>query len=99
MSGAPLDTSVTANPDTIVVRVKETLIRALLLTDTTPDGIADDAPLFGDGSLQLDSVDAIELAIEIEREFGLRMPDGDEGREIYASVASIATHLRAAGAR
>lgn len=85
--------------DPIVWRVKEALIRALLLAGTTPEAIVDEDPLFGDGPIALDSVDAIELAVELEREFGLRMPDGADTREIYTSVATIAAWLRAAGAR
>ncbi|MBK7759296.1 MAG: acyl carrier protein [Deltaproteobacteria bacterium] len=85
--------------DTLTLRVKEALIRALLLTDITPADLADDAPLWAEGGMRLDSVDAIELAVELERALGVRMPDGEETREIYASIGSIVAYLRAQGAR
>lgn len=86
-------------PDTLTLKVKDALIRALLLTDITPADLADDAPLWADGGMKLDSVDAIELAVELERTLGVRMPDGEETREIYASIGSIVAYLRAQGAR
>ncbi len=86
-------------PDTVLLRVKEALIRAAMLEDLGPEDIVDDAPLFGEGGMKLDSVDAIELAVELERTFGVRMPEGEERREIYASVAAITAFLRDAGAR
>lgn len=79
-------------------RVKQALIRALMLNDRGPDDIADDAPLFEEEGLNLDSVDAIELAVELEREFGVRMPDGPESRPIYASIATVCAFLRERGA-
>lgn len=85
--------------DRLLLRVKEALIRAAMLEDIGPDDIGDDDPLFGEGGLDLDSVDAIELAVELERAFNLRLPDGEDRRDIYASVRTIAAYLHTRGAR
>jgi acyl carrier protein len=74
--------------------IKELLIRALDLRGRTAAEIEDDAPLFGAG-LGLDSLDALELAVAIEDRFGVAVPDGDEGRRVFASIAALAEHVQA----
>lgn len=74
--------------------IKELLIRALDLRGRTAADIEDDAPLFGSG-LGLDSLDALELAVAIEERFGVSVPDGEEGRRVFASVAALSEHVRA----
>jgi acyl carrier protein len=69
--------------------IKRLLVAELNLAGRNPDSIADDAPLFG-GDLGLDSLDALQLAISIEERFGVRVPEGDEGRAIFRSVRGIA---------
>lgn len=78
-------------------RIKQVIIDALMLEDMGPDDIEDDAPLFGEG-LGLDSVDALELAIELERAFGVKIPDDEQSRSIFASVSSLATFIEGATA-
>ncbi|MCO4747465.1 MAG: acyl carrier protein [Proteobacteria bacterium] len=56
--------------------------------------IADDAPLFGDSGLGLDSVDALELVLEIERHFDVSIEDNEEGRKVLASVATLAAYIQ-----
>jgi len=75
--------------------VKRLIVEALMLEDVTPDEIVDDAPLFGEG-LGLDSIDALELAIAIDRRFGVKIEAEDErNKAIFRSVASLTEHIAA----
>lgn len=74
-------------------RIKRMLIEELDLRGKTEADIADDAPLFGAG-LGLDSLDALQLAMAIEERFSVRVPEGEAGRVVFASVNSIALFLR-----
>ena len=78
-------------------RIKTVIIEALMLEELTPADIEDGAPLFGEG-LGLDSVDALELAIELERAFGVKIPDDEQSRSIFASVSTLATFIEGAQA-
>lgn len=84
--------------DTLRPRIKALIVKSLRLT-IAPDEIADDIPLFGEG-LGLDSIDALELVLEIEREFGVSIGDEHMGKHVLRSVNSIAEFIeteRAAG--
>ena len=71
------------------------IVEALMLEDVAPEQIVDDAPLFGEG-LGLDSIDALELAIAIDKRFGVKIEAEDErNREIFRSVASLTAHIAA----
>ena len=72
--------------------IKRVILTELDLRDRTEKDIADDEALFGSG-LGLDSLDALQLAMAIEEHFGVRIPEGEESREIFASVRSIAEHI------
>ena len=69
-------------------RVKQLIVRCLNLVDVDPGEIEDDAPLFVEG-LGLDSVDALELVVGIEKEFGLSIEDEAIGKEDFASVQAL----------
>jgi acyl carrier protein len=69
--------------------IKELLIEQLDLRGKTAADIDDEAPLFGSG-LGLDSLDALQLAMAIEERFGVTVPEGEEGRKVFASVSAIA---------
>ncbi|MEK6680517.1 MAG: phosphopantetheine-binding protein [Nitrospirota bacterium] len=73
-------------------KVKELIVRRLKLT-IDPNTIKDDAPLFGEG-LGLDSIDALELVVGLEQEFGVSIPDEDVGREAFASVNALVAYVR-----
>jgi len=75
-------------------RIKETIVRSLRLT-MEPSTIADDVPLFGEG-LGLDSIDALELVLEIERTYGVPINDAELGRRVLHSVDSIAAFIESA---
>lgn len=78
-------------------QLKELMISELNLEGKTPADIDDAAPLFGAG-LGLDSLDALQLAMSIEERFGVRIPEGDEARPIFASVNAIVDHILRADA-
>jgi acyl carrier protein len=73
-------------------KLKRALIEELKLEDLTPDDIDDDAPLFGEG-LGLDSLDAIELVVLVQRNFGLPMQDQEEAQKAFASVNTLAAYI------
>ncbi len=83
--------------DALKTRIKQALIEELDLRGKSASDIDDAAPLFGDG-LGLDSLDALQLAMAIEERFGVAVPEGEAGREIFASVDAIARFLLGAGA-
>lgn len=72
--------------------LKQLIIDELDLRDRTLDDIEDEAPLFG-GGLGLDSLDALQLAMAIEERFGVRLPEGDAARPVFASVAALAREV------
>lgn len=73
-------------------RIKRLLVERLKL-ETEPSEIADDQPLFGEG-LGLDSIDALELVLGLEQEFGVRIEDEEVGGEALASVNALADFVR-----
>lgn len=75
--------------------IKEMIVRVLMLEGVTPEDIPNDGPLFGEG-LGLDSVDALELAIHIEEQFGVKMPDDAGTREAFRSVDTLAAYIEGA---
>lgn len=76
--------------------IKELIVEALMLDDVSPADIDAAAPLFGSG-LGLDSIDALELAMAIDKRFGVRIRADDErNRQIFASVQSLAAHISVA---
>lgn len=80
---------------TLQAELKQLIVKELDLRDKTPEEIDDQAPLFGEG-LGLDSLDALQLAMAIEERFGVRLPEGDAARPIFASVAALAEHIEGA---
>jgi acyl carrier protein len=72
--------------------LKELIISSLNLADVTPDQIVDDAPLFQEG-LGLDSIDALELAVAIERKYRVTIPDEAVGKKVFSSVSALAQYV------
>lgn len=75
-------------------RLKAMIVEAANLQNVDPSSIGDDGMLFGEG-LGLDSLDALQLAMSIEEKFGVRMPEGDEGRSVFRSVNTLADYIEA----
>jgi acyl carrier protein len=73
--------------------LKRLIVETLNLDGITPDMIDDDAPLFGE-ELGLDSVDALELVVAIEKAYGVKIADTDEVRVAFQSVASLSEYIR-----
>ena len=78
--------------DTLINQLKNQIIEVLNLEDMTADDIDAQAPLFGEG-LGLDSIDALELIVLLEREYGIKLSNPAEGKAIFKSVASIAEYV------
>lgn len=70
-------------------KLKELLIERLKFEDMTPDDIPDDQPLFA-GGLGLDSIDALEIVVMLESEFGVKIKNETSARENFRSVATLA---------
>jgi acyl carrier protein len=73
-------------------QLKRLIIRTLNLEGVRPETIGDDQPLFGQG-LGLDSVDALELLVALEKEFGMSLETHEVDRSALASVASLARFI------
>lgn len=73
----------------LILELKEQIIKALNLEEMTPEDIETDAPLFGEG-LGLDSIDALELIVLLEKKYGIKLAYPAEGKAIFTSVATIA---------
>lgn len=80
--------------DELILKLKEQIIDVLNLEEMTPDEIDADAALFGEG-LGLDSIDALELIVLLEREYGIKLASPAEGKKIFTSVRGIAKYVKA----
>ena len=76
----------------LILQLKQQIIDALNLEEMTPEDIDAEAPLFGTG-LGLDSIDALELIVLLERNYGIKLKSPAEGKEIFKSVKCIAEYV------
>jgi len=76
----------------LIVKVKQMIIDSLRIEGMSADEIETDAPLFGEG-LGLDSIDALQLVVAMEKEFGVVVPDAATGSKVFASVRSMAGYI------
>jgi acyl carrier protein len=74
-------------------QIKEIIVRDLKLQGVAPEEIKDDAPLFEEG-LGLDSLDAVELVVLVQKHFGVQIEDMDEGQAAFKSVNTLAEFIR-----
>ena len=79
--------------DPLLPRLKSIIVETLRLEDITPSEIPDNEPLIG-GGLSLDSIDALELVVKLEKEFGIKITSSEESRSALASVNSLAAFIR-----
>ena len=73
-------------------RIKRLIVESLNLEGMKPEMIDDQVPLFGDG-LGLDSVDALELVVALEKEFGIKIKSQEIGREVFSSVSTLSEFI------
>ena len=76
----------------LILQWKEQIIETLNLEEITPADIDNDAPLFGDG-LCLDSIDALELIVILDRYYGIKLANPAEGKAIFKSINTIAAYI------
>ena len=78
--------------ENLIAELKDEIIKVLNLEEITPADIDENAPLFGDG-LGLDSIDALELIVLMEKNYGIKLQDPKQGKEVFKSVAVMAEYI------
>ncbi len=78
--------------EALITQVKQLIIDSLRIDGMSPEEIDTDAPLFGDG-LGLDSIDALQLVVAMEKDFGVIVPDAETGTVVFQSVRSMAQYI------
>jgi acyl carrier protein len=77
------------NPGALKLKIKQMMVENLML-QIPADQIPDDQPLFGPGSIGLDSVDALQLVVALDKDFGLKITDPDHARAVLRDVNTMA---------
>lgn len=77
----------------LILELKKEIIEVLNFEGMTPEDIDENAPLFGDG-LGLDSIDALELIVLMEKKYGIKLADPNQGREVFASITTMAAYIK-----
>lgn len=78
--------------DKLIEELKVAIVDHLNLEDVNPAEIENDQPLFGEG-LELDSIDALELIVLIESNYGIKITDPEEGKKVFESINSLAQYI------
>ena len=78
--------------DKLKAQLKEQILEALSLDEMKPEEIDDNAPLFGEG-LGLDSIDALELIVLMEKQYGIKLSNPAEGKEVFKSINVMAEYI------
>ncbi|MCX6306859.1 MAG: phosphopantetheine-binding protein [Bacteroidetes bacterium] len=78
--------------DELILKLKKEVIEQLNLEETTPEDINPDSALFGEG-LGLDSIDALELIVLLEKNYGIKIEDPKDGKKIFFSIRSMAEYI------
>lgn len=76
----------------LILKLKKEIIEELNVENMTPEGIDSEAPLFGEG-LGLDSIDALELVVLLDKNYGIKIQASKEGIKIFRSVKTIAEYI------
>ena len=76
----------------LIAKLKQQIIEQLNLEDMSPDDIDEKEPLFNEG-LGLDSIDALELIVLLEREYGIKMENPQDGKKVFYSVETLAQYI------
>ena len=77
----------------MILKLKQEIIEVLNLEDVKPEDIDNDEPLFGEG-LGLDSIDALELIVLMEKNYGIKLQDPAKGKEIFKSINVMADYIQ-----
>ena len=79
--------------DMLKHELRRFIIDTLKLEEISAEEIEDDAPLFGEEGLGLDSIDALELTVALEKTYGVTIPDEEVGKRAFASLGALAAHV------
>ena len=74
----------------LILKLKNEIIEVLNLEDIKPEDIDENAPLFGGEGLGLDSIDALELIVLMEKNYGIKLQDPNQGKDIFKSINNFA---------
>lgn len=77
----------------LIQELKNEIVSALNLEDVRPEDIDPSAPLFGGAGLGLDSIDALELIVLMEKKYGIKLDNPAQGREIFTSLDTMAGYI------
>lgn len=80
--------------ENLIEDVKKQIIAALNLDEIAPEDIDENAPLFGPDGLGLDSIDALELIVMLEKDYGVKLSDPKQAKSIFVNVRTIAEFIR-----
>ena len=79
--------------DALIAELKQKVIDVLNLEELSAEEINENTPLFGADGLGLDSIDALELIVLLDKEYGIRLSDPKQGKEIFYSIATMAEYI------
>ena len=80
--------------DALIAELKQKVIDVLNLEELSAEEINENTPLFGADGLGLDSIDALELIALLDKEYGIRLADPKQGKEIFYSIATMAEYIQ-----
>ena len=80
--------------DALIAELKQKVVEALNLEELSAEEINENTPLFGADGLGLDSIDALELIVLLDKEYGIRLSDPKQGKEIFDSIATMAEYIQ-----
>ena len=80
--------------DALIAELKQKVIDVLNLEELSAEEINENTPLFGGDGLGLDSIDALELIVLLDKEYGIRLSDPKQGKEIFYSIATMAEYIQ-----
>ena len=75
--------------ESTIKQIKQIVVEGLRITDHTPTELADDQSLLG-GDIEIDSIDVLQLILEIERRFGIKLVEGEFDRDSWSTIATLA---------